>query len=87
MFLLYFNLYTKFNFFYQGLDDEKYNIAINKAEMLLEFIKPLSRAKLIPKDDLKAAIVSNIGIAYLELGKFDLALRAFKIDLELSLSR
>lgn len=75
------------NHLYLGIDDEKYVTAINKAELLLEFIKPLSQTKIVDKDELITTILNNMGSAYLELGKFDQALKAFKKDFEISTTK
>jgi len=52
----------------------------------LEFIEPLSKEKVSEKDELKATINSNIGNAYLEMNKYEQAIKAHQKDLEISTS-
>jgi len=67
------------------LSNEKYNETLEKAKKLLEFVDQQSNSRLAEKDELIATINSNIGNAYLELSKYDLALKSHQKDLEISL--
>ena len=67
------------------LSNEKYNEVLEKAKKLLDFVDQQSKSKLAEKDELLATVNSNIGNAYLELSKYDLALKAHQKDLEISL--
>ncbi len=57
-----------------------------ESKKLLEFIEPLSKEKVSEKDELKATINSNIGNAYLEMNKYEQAIKAHQKDLEISTS-
>lgn len=57
-----------------------------ESKKLLEFIEPLSKEKVSEKDELKSTINSNIGNAYLEMNKYEQAIKAHQKDLEISTS-
>jgi tetratricopeptide (TPR) repeat protein len=50
----------------------------------LEFIESLSKEKVAEKDELIATVNSNIGNCYLEMNKYDQAIKAHQKDLEIS---
>ena len=61
-------------------------VFIKESKKLIEFIEPLSKEKITEKDELLATIHSNIGNAYLEMNKYDQAIKEHQKDLEISTS-
>ena len=62
----------------------KYSDSLDKANRLMTFTNKQPDNVITDKKSLISNIHSNIGNAYLELGKYDLALQAHQRDLEIS---
>ena len=62
----------------------KYKESLDKSNRLLAFVNPLNKKQLSGKDEIIGNIYSNIGNAHLELGQYDLALKAHQKDLDVS---
>lgn len=61
-----------------------YKASLASSNKLLNYVKPLNKKQLSGKDEIIANINSNIGNAYLEMGRYDLAIPAHEKDLEIS---
>lgn len=62
----------------------KHSESLDKANKLMIYTQKQSDAAIPDKQSLIANIHSNIGNAYLEMGKYDLALQSHQKDLDIS---
>jgi hypothetical protein len=77
---------TKLNCF-QVQNNGKYNESLHKCEGLILFVNKQSNKSSTEKSRIISNIYSNMGNAYLELGKYDQALQMHNKDLDLSRNR
>lgn len=62
----------------------KHSESLDKANKLMIYTQKQSDTVITDKQSLIANIHSNIGNAYLEMGKYDLALQSHQKDLDIS---
>ena len=62
----------------------KHSESLDKANKLMIYTQKQSDTAIPDKQSLIANIHSNIGNAYLEMGKYDLALQSHQKDLDIS---
>jgi hypothetical protein len=62
----------------------KHAESLDKSNKLLAYVNPLNSKQLTGKQEIIANIQSNIGNAHLEMGHYDLALKAHQKDLDIS---